>query len=177
VDIRNFKTSTLRKKIGIVSQDVMLFRDTVRNNITYGYKDATDAQVKNAAELANADEFINKLPCGYNTVIGERGATLSGGQAQRICIARAIIGNPPILILDEATSSLDTESEQIIQEAFKAIETGRTTIIIAHRLSTVRRADYIVVISSGRIEEEGRHTDLIAANGLYKRLYDLQFRE
>lgn len=177
VDIHNFKTSTLRKKIGIVSQDVMLFRDTVRNNIAYGYKAATDDEVKNAAKLANADEFINNLPGGYNTVIGERGATLSGGQAQRICIARAIIDNPPILILDEATSSLDTESEQIIQEAFKAIEMGRTTIIIAHRLSTVRRADYIIVISSGRIEEEGRHADLIAANGLYKRLYDLQFRE
>ena len=176
VDIRNFKISTLRKKIGIVSQDVMLFRDTVRNNIAYGYKTASDAEVSNAAKLANADEFIKKLPGGYDTVIGERGATLSGGQAQRICIARAIIGNPPILILDEATSSLDTESEQIIQEAFKAIQLGRTTVVIAHRLSTVRRADRIVVISSGRIVEEGQHVDLIALNGFYKRLYDLQFK-
>ena len=174
-DIRNFKLSSLRRHIGIVSQDIMLFNDSVRNNISYGMPGAPIERIAEAAKLANAYDFIIKLTSKFDTIVGERGATLSGGQAQRICIARAIISDPPILILDEATSSLDTESEMLIQQALDKIQKGRTTIVIAHRLSTVRRADRIAVISKGVIVEEGRHDELLEKNGHYKNLYDIQW--
>ncbi|MBA3065886.1 ABC transporter ATP-binding protein/permease [bacterium] len=176
VDLRDFKLDCLRRSVGIVSQDIMLFRDSIRNNIAYGADKATDEDLVRAAKMANAYDFIMDMPCGFDTVIGERGATLSGGQAQRICIARAVIMDPPILIFDEATSSLDTESEMQIQKALDAIQAGRTTIVIAHRLSTVRRADNIAVISSGEIVETGRHDELLAKNGHYSRLYNIQFK-
>ena len=155
----------------------MLFNDTVRKNISYGMPDASEDDIIDAAKLANAYNFITQLPKGFDTVVGERGSTLSGGQAQRICIARAIILDPPILILDEATSALDTEAEMMIQDALESIQKGRTTIVIAHRLSTVRRAQHIVVISNGRIVEEGKHEALLAQNGHYCRLHKLQFRD
>ncbi|MCD6423227.1 MAG: ABC transporter ATP-binding protein [Elusimicrobia bacterium] len=176
IDIRNFKISSLRKKIGIVTQDVILFNDTIKANIAYGFPKASMEQIKWAAKLANADGFIAELPEKYDTQIGERGATLSGGQAQRICIARAIIGNPPILIFDEATSSLDTESELQIQKAIQNIQKDRTTIVVAHRLSTVRKANKIIVVCDGEIVEEGTHTELLKTGQVYKRLYELQFQ-
>ena len=176
IDIRNFKISSLRKKIGIVTQDVILFNDTIKANIAYGFPKASMEQIKWAAKLANADGFIEELPEKYDTQIGERGATLSGGQAQRICIARAIIGNPPILIFDEATSSLDTESELQIQKAIQNIQKDRTTIVVAHRLSTVRKANKIIVVCDGEIVEEGTHTELLKTGQVYKRLYELQFQ-
>jgi len=176
-DIRDFKLAGLRRSIGIVSQDIMLFRDSIRNNIAYGADNASDEDVIRAAKLANAYDFIQLMPQGFDTVIGERGATLSGGQAQRICIARAVLMDPPILILDEATSALDTESEMQIQKALDAIVTARTTIVIAHRLSTVRRADNIAVIDAGKVVESGRHDELLARNGYYSRLYKIQFNQ
>jgi len=175
-DLKDFKLDCLRRSIGIVSQDIMLFRDSVRNNIAYGAENASDEDVIRAAKMANAYDFIMDMPNGFDTLIGERGATLSGGQAQRICIARAVIMDPPILILDEATSALDTESEMQIQKALDAIQTGRTTVVIAHRLSTVRRADNIAVISAGEVVESGRHDELLSKNGHYSRLYNIQFR-
>ncbi|MBA3052831.1 ABC transporter ATP-binding protein/permease [bacterium] len=175
-DIRDFKLAQIRRSIGIVSQDIMLFRDSVRNNISYGVDNASEEDVIRAAKLANAYDFIREMPLGFDTIIGERGATLSGGQAQRICIARAVIMDPPILILDEATSALDTESEMQIQKALDAIVTTRTTVVIAHRLSTVRRADNIAVISSGEVVESGRHDELLKKNGYYSRLYNIQFK-
>ncbi|MCD6413444.1 MAG: ABC transporter ATP-binding protein [Elusimicrobia bacterium] len=177
IDIRDFKISSFREKIGIVSQDIMLFNDTIKANIAYGYKKTSEDEIIKAAKQADAYDFIMNLPQKFDTVIGERGATLSGGMAQRICIARAIILNPEILILDEATSSLDMEAEKLIQQALKKIEKGRTTIVIAHRLSTVRRADNIAVISSGRIVEQGNHWELIKRNGLYSHLYNIDLTE
>lgn len=174
-DISGVTLKSLRPLIGIVSQDIILFNDTVLSNIAYGKKGATEEEIINAAKAAFAHDFILELPQGYGTVIGERGLRLSGGQKQRLSIARAILKNPPILILDEATSSLDTASEMMVQKALDMLMEGRTTFVVAHRLSTVRRADRIIVFDKGRIVESGTHDELLAANGLYRKLYDLQF--
>jgi len=176
-DIREVTLKSLRGQMGIVTQETILFNDTVRNNIAYGDPEAPFERIVDCARIANAHEFITALPQGYDTIIGERGVKLSGGQKQRIAIARAILKDPEILIFDEATSSLDSESELLVQEALDRLMKGHTTLVIAHRLSTVRRADRIVVIDRGRIVEEGKHEDLMARSGLYRRLYDLQFRE
>lgn len=174
VDIRELDVEELRKKISIVLQDVFLFHGTVRDNILFGRPDASDEEIIHAAKVANAHDFIASLPQGYDTVIGERGVKLSGGQRQRISIARAVLKDSPILILDEATSSVDTETELLIQQALARLMKGRTTIIIAHRLSTVRNADKIVVLEGKNIVEQGTHDELIRQGGLYKRLYTVQ---
>jgi len=178
-DVRDLKLVSLRAQIAVVTQDVHLFNDTVRANIAYGAQGRNDgeAAIKAAARAALADDFISKLPDGYETVVGERGLILSGGQRQRIAIARAILKDAPILILDEATSALDTESELLVQRALNNLMAGRTTIVIAHRLSTVRRADRIIVMEAGRVAEAGTHQELLDRNGIYRRLYDLQFAE
>jgi subfamily B ATP-binding cassette protein MsbA len=176
VDTRDLKLKSLRSLIGIVTQDTVLFNDTVRHNIAYGRSDLPLERVREAAAAAYADEFIMQLPKGYDTVIGESGLRLSGGQRQRLAIARALLKNAPILILDEATSHLDSESEALVQKALYNLMQGRTTLVIAHRLSTVTRADRIVVMESGRIIEEGSHRELLALGGSYKRLFDIQFR-
>lgn len=176
-DIRTVKLQTLRKQIGIVPQETLLFSGTIKENIKYGNLLASDGQVLEAAKTANAHGFIMELPDGYDTVVGERGMTLSGGERQRIAIARTVLRDPAILILDEATSSLDSESEKLIQESLKVLMKGRTSFIIAHRLSTVQDADRIVVLKDGRIIEEGTHQQLIDKDGFYRRLYDLQFRD
>ena len=176
VDIRDLKIMSLRSLIGIVTQETVLFNDTIRNNIAYGRLDLPLERVREAAAAAYADEFIMQLPRGYETVIGESGLRLSGGQRQRLAIARALLKNAPILILDEATSHLDSESEALVQKALYNLMQGRTTLVIAHRLSTVTRADRIVVVEDGRIVEEGSHRELLALGGSYKRLFDLQFR-
>jgi len=176
VDIRDLKLKSLRSLIGIVTQETVLFNDTVRNNIAYGRSDQPLERVREAAAAAYADEFIMQLPEGYDTVIGESGQRLSGGQRQRLAIARALLKNAPILILDEATSHLDSESEALVQKALYNLMQGRTTLVIAHRLSTVTRADRIVVLEDGRIVEEGSHRELLALGGSYKRLFELQFR-
>ncbi|MGH7702582.1 MAG: ABC transporter ATP-binding protein, partial [Gemmatimonadales bacterium] len=169
--------SSLRDLMGVVSQDTVLLNDTVHANISYGRPDASRADVAAAATAANADEFIAGLPLGYDTRLGERGTRLSGGQRQRIAIARALLKDPPILILDEATSSLDTASERLVQEAIERLMQDRTVLVIAHRLATVRDADEIVVLEAGRISERGSHEELFRAGRLYRRLYDLQFRD
>ena len=151
-----------------------MFNDTVRNNIAFGMPDATDLQVEQAARIANAHEFIELLPDGYETNIGDRGSKLSGGQRQRISIARAILKNPPILILDEATSALDTESERLVQDALIKLMANRTTLVIAHRLSTIQHADEIIVLQKGEIVERGTHSTLILHDGVYKKLYEMQ---
>jgi subfamily B ATP-binding cassette protein MsbA len=176
VDTRDLKIKSLRSLIGIVTQDTVLFNDTVRRNIAYGRSDLPLERVREAAAAAYADEFIMQLPKGYDTVIGESGLRLSGGQRQRLAIARALLKNAPILVLDEATSHLDSESEALVQKALYNLMQGRTTLVIAHRLSTVTRADRIVVMESGRIIEEGSHSELLALGGSYKRLFDIQFR-
>ena len=176
VDVRDLKLSSLRAKIGIVAQDTFLFNDTVANNLRYGRRDASEEDVREAARNALAEEFIEQLPEGYNTIIGERGAKLSGGQRQRIAIARALLKNAPVLILDEATSHLDTESEMLVQRALSNLITGRTAIVIAHRLSTIRRADKIVVLDRGMITEIGSHEELVNGGGIYQRLHELQFQ-
>lgn len=176
VDIRELRLKNLRSLIGLVTQDTVLFNDTVRANIAYGRGDLPLERVREAAAAAYADEFIMRLPEGYDTVIGEGGLRLSGGQRQRLAIARALVKNAPILILDEATSQLDSESEALVQKALYNLMQGRTTLVIAHRLSTVMRADRIVVMEAGRIVEEGTHGELLTLGGSYKRLYDLQFR-
>lgn len=160
--------------MGYVNQEAILFNDTVRQNISFGETDATQSQVKEAAIVANADEFVSILPEGYETNIGDRGGKLSGGQRQRISIARAILKDPEILILDEATSALDTASERIVQEALERLTEGRTTIIIAHRLSTIVGADVIVVMHEGQIVEQGTHAELLALNGRYANLVRMQ---
>ena len=160
--------------MGNVNQDPILFNDTIFNNIAFGVENATMEQVVAAAKIANAHEFIMEKDNGYNTNIGDRGQLLSGGQRQRISIARAILKNPPILILDEATASLDTESERMVQEALDYLMSNRTTISIAHRLSTVRKADEIIVMNEGQIVERGTHDELIQKNGYYKKLYEMQ---
>ncbi|OYT73662.1 MAG: ABC transporter ATP-binding protein [Chloracidobacterium sp. CP2_5A] len=176
-DTRAWKLAALRGNIGIVPQETTLFSGTVFDNIVYGKLDATQAEVERVARAAYAHEFIMAFPQGYQTVVGERGVKLSGGQRQRIAIARALLKNPRILILDEATSSLDSESERYVQEALDLLMEGRTTFVIAHRLSTVRRATRIVVLAHGRIVEEGTHAELLARDGMYKKLYQLQFRD
>jgi ABC-type multidrug transport system fused ATPase/permease subunit len=175
VDLRDYKFLPLRDQIGYVLQETILFAGSVRDNIAYGKKDVTDAQILEAAKLANADEFIQRMPHGYDTMVGERGDTLSGGQRQRIGIARAIVRNNPILILDEPTAALDTESERLVIEALERLMKGRTVITIAHRLSTIRDADKIVVLKGGVVAEEGSHDELIARNGVYAELYKIQF--
>jgi len=177
VNIKNIKLAQLRRMMGIVSQEVILFNDTVRNNISYGQPDVSESKVISSVKAANAMEFIKALPEGLNTVIGERGVKLSGGQRQRLSIARAIIKNPPILILDEATSSLDTESEQLVQQAIEQLMIDRTVLVIAHRLSTVKNADKIVVLEKGKIIEIGSHTELLNMNGKYFKLNNSQLKE
>ncbi len=174
-DVRDLSLASLRAQIGIVTQDTVLFNDTVRNNIAYGQPHVPLSTVRASAEAALADGFIRALPEGYDTVIGERGVRLSGGERQRIAIARALLKNAPILILDEATSALDSESEALVASALQNLMAGRTTVVIAHRLSTVRRADRIVVLENGTINDIGSHDDLMARLGTYRRLYDLQF--
>jgi subfamily B ATP-binding cassette protein MsbA len=176
-DVRDLRLASLREKISIVAQDTFLFNDTAAANIGYGLPNATPEQIRKAAQDALAEEFIERMPHGYDTVIGERGHKLSGGQRQRLAIARALLKNAPILILDEATSHLDTESEMLVQGALQNLMAHRTVIVIAHRLSTVRRADKIVVLDRGRIVETGTHDQLVAQGGLYQRLYELQFQE
>ena len=176
-DIRDVTVASLREQIGIVPQETVLFSTTVRENIRYGRLDATDEEVEAAAKAANADEFIQNLPQGYDTKIGERGMNLSGGQRQRMAIARAILKNPRILILDEATSALDTESEKIVQAALDKLMVGRTSFVIAHRLSTIFNADQIFVIDGGKVSEHGTHEELLKRNGLYSYLYNIQFNK
>lgn len=175
VDLRMVTLASLRSQIGLVPQETQLFSGTVRENLLYGKLDASDEELADAARAANADEFIQQLPNGYETLVGERGVKLSGGQRQRIAIARAILKDPRILLLDEATSSLDSESEGLVQEALERLMRQRTTVVIAHRLSTVQNADRIAVLDQGRLVELGTHAELFANNGLYARLYRLQF--
>ena len=177
LDIRECTLQSLRAQIGIVSQDVVLFDDTVSHNIAYGRAGATDEQVVEAAKLAFAHEFIERLPAKYQTVIGENGVKLSGGERQRLAIARGILRDPPLLILDEATSALDTESERVVQMALSNLMKNRTTLVIAHRLSTIQNADRIAVLDRGRIVEVGSHEELLRRGGLYKRLHAMQFAE
>jgi subfamily B ATP-binding cassette protein MsbA len=174
-DLKNLSLSSLRGNMGIVTQEVILFNDTIKNNISYAQPEKSMDQIKDAAKAANALEFIENTPDGFETVVGERGVKLSGGQKQRIAIARALLKNPSILILDEATSALDTESEKKVQTAIESLMKDRTALVIAHRLSTVQKADKIIVIDKGKVVEIGSHETLFEKNGIYKRLYDLQF--
>lgn len=175
-DIRNVTLKSLRRNIGIVQQDVYLFATSIRENIAYGNVDANDEMVERAAKIAQMHDFIASLPDGYETHVGERGSTLSGGQRQRMSIARAVLLDPPILILDDSTSSVDARTEELIRKAMESVMQGRTTFVIAHRLSTVHRADKIVVMKDGQIAEQGTHRDLLGADGLYREIYDLQLR-
>ena len=177
VDIRDIRLSSLRSIMGIVTQETYLFNDTIRNNIAYGLNGIPDERVINAAQTANADEFIREFEEGYDTPVGNRGVMLSGGQRQRVAIARALLKNPQVLIFDEATSALDTESELLVQEAIDRLMQNRTTLVIAHRLSTIKNAHRIMVIDKGRLVETGSHESLMQQDGLYKRLYMMQFRE
>ena len=173
-DVADYTLEGLRKQIGFVLQDTVLFAGTVRENIAYGRPDATPEEIIAAAKMANADEFISRMPHGYDSMVGERGLTLSGGQRQRIGIARAVVRNSPILILDEPTAALDTESEKLVMEALERLMEGRTVITIAHRLSTIRDAHKIVVLKGGFVAEEGSHDELIARNEIYAELYRIQ---
>ena len=175
-DIRNVTLESLRRNIGIVQQDVFLFTTSIRENIAYGNVDATQEMIEQAAKIAQMHEFIESLPDGYDTHVGERGSTLSGGQRQRMSIARAVLLDPPILILDDSTSSVDAQTESQIRMAMESVMEGRTTFVIAHRLSTVHRADKIVVMKDGQIAEQGTHEELVEYNGLYREIYDLQLR-
>jgi subfamily B ATP-binding cassette protein MsbA len=174
-DLRDVTIASLREQIGKVTQETVLFNDTVRNNIAYGQPDVPMSKVEEAARMALAHDFILNMPDGYNTKIGEKGVRLSGGERQRLAIARAILKNAPILILDEATSALDMESEQYVQAALANLMRGRTVFVIAHRLSTVRRATRIAVIEGGQITEIGTHEELMRNSGTYRRLYNMQF--
>ena len=175
-DLREVTLKSLRSQIGLVPQETLLFSGSVLENLRYGNLEASRAELEEAARAANAEEFILRLPEGYETLVGERGVKLSGGQRQRIAIARAILKNPRILLLDEATSSLDSESEGLVQEALERLMQSRTTVIIAHRLSTVQKANRIAVLDAGKLVETGSHNELMALDGLYARLYRIQFR-
>ena len=177
VDIRDATVLSLRKQIALVTQETVLFNDTIRQNIAYGRPEASLEEVRRAAEVAFADEFIEQLPNGYDSVVGERGILLSGGQRQRLAIARAVLVDAPVLILDEATSALDTQSETLVQKALANLMENRTSIVIAHRLSTIRKADNIVVLKKGKIVEMGTHDELLEHRGEYKKLYELQFAD
>ena len=177
IPLKDIAVKSLRDRIGLVTQETLLFNDTVKANITYGHEGVDEEQLVAVAEAANAHRFIKDFPEGYNTQIGERGLMISGGQRQRIAIARAVYKNPPILIFDEATSQLDTESERLVQDAINNLMQGRTVIVIAHRLSTIKHADKIVVIDKGKITESGTHEELLSSSPLYKRLYEMQFAE
>jgi subfamily B ATP-binding cassette protein MsbA len=176
-DVREYTLSSLRGSIGMVTQDAVLFNDSVKNNIRYGKIDASEKEIKEAIGKSHLESLVDKMPEGLDTVIGEKGGRISGGERQRIAIARALLKNAPILILDEATSSLDAESEKMIQEAMEELLIGRTAVIIAHRISTVLNADRIIVLKKGRITEEGTHKELLKKNGLYRKLYDFQFKD
>lgn len=175
-DVRRFTQKSLRQQTSFVLQETVLFHGTIWNNIAYGKPDATRPEILRAAELANAHEFIEKMPGGYNSIIGERGVTLSGGQRQRIAIARAIIRDTPLLILDEPSSGLDAASEKLVFEALDRLMADRTTIVIAHRLSTIQRAGVIFVVEDGAIVERGSHDQLLKSGGLYSELYEIQFQ-
>ena len=175
--MRSLRLASLRGLIGLVTQETVLFDDTVRNNIAYGRGDLPLEQVRAAARAARADEFVLELAQGYDTMVGEGGVRLSGGQRQRLAIARALLKDAPILILDEATSQLDSESESLVQEALGNLMQGRTTLVIAHRLSTIKRADRIFVLDAGRIVEDGTHDQLLERDGIYRRLHELQFED
>jgi ATP-binding cassette subfamily B protein len=175
-DLRDVTLDSLAAAIGMVTQETYLFHDTIRTNLTYARPDASPAEVEAAARAANIHQFIMDLPDGYDTIVGERGYRLSGGEKQRIALARVILKDPKILVLDEATSSLDSESEALIQDALKRVMAGRTSIVIAHRLSTILAADLILVMDRGKIVERGTHEQLLAMGGLYSQLYETQFR-
>ncbi|MEI8256703.1 MAG: ATP-binding cassette domain-containing protein, partial [Deltaproteobacteria bacterium] len=174
-DLRDYDPDWLRRRVGVVSQEPILFSSTIRENIRYGRPDATDAEIEDAARAANAHDFVTRFPRGYDTPVGERGVQLSGGQKQRVAIARAVLKNPRILVLDEATSALDAESEHLVQEALDRLMTGRTTLVIAHRLSTVVGADRVLVLDGGRLVQSGSHRGLMGEDGLYRRLVERQF--
>jgi len=175
VDVREYNIADLRNQVSIVSQDVVLFNDTIRNNISFGMTNVTPEAIVEAARTAYVLEFADEFPDGLDTQVGDRGSQLSGGQKQRVAIARALLKNAPVLVLDEATSALDTESERRIQEALETLKRDRTTLVIAHRLSTVERADRIIVMEQGQVIESGTHAELLALNGSYAALYRLQF--
>ena len=175
-DIRKFSRYSLRENIAIVQQDVFLFNGSIRENIAYGNFNAGEDEIIAAAKRANIHDFICGLPDGYDTNVGERGVKLSGGQKQRVSIARAFLKNPPVLILDEATSALDNATEMLIQESLKKLSSGRTTLVVAHRLSTIKNADKILVVTSEGIKEQGTHEELMSKKGFYKTLYDYQFK-
>ncbi|MGB9598186.1 MAG: ABC transporter ATP-binding protein, partial [Candidatus Poribacteria bacterium] len=177
IDVKTVKLESLRKQIGIVLQDTFLFSTTIKENISYGKTDATMDEIISAAKAANIHDFIESLPKGYDTEVGERGVNLSGGEKQRIAIARALLMNPRILILDDSTSSVDTETEHLIQNALSTLVKGRTTFIIAQRLSTVKRADKIIVLENGEIVEQGTHDELLEKGGIYTEIYNMQFRQ
>jgi subfamily B ATP-binding cassette protein MsbA len=177
IDVRRLRLAELRGAIGVVPQEPALMSGTVRDNIAYGRLDASDAEIEAAARVANAHDFIVALPEQYQTRVGERGVKLSGGQRQRIAIARAVLKDPAVLVLDEATSSLDSESERLVEAALERLLVGRSTLIIAHRLSTVQRADRLVVLDQGRVVEEGSHAVLLRQGGIYARLFQMQFRD
>ena len=177
IDIRDMTLESLRDQIGLVVQDTFLFSATIRENIAYGRANTSFEQIVEAAKAASAHEFISSFPEGYDTWVGERGVTLSGGQKQRVAIARTLLLNPRILILDDSTSSVDTETELHIQQALQNLMEGRTTFVIAQRLRTVRNADQILVLEDGKIVERGRHEDLVEGSGLYRKIYDLQLRD
>jgi subfamily B ATP-binding cassette protein MsbA len=178
VDIKEIRIEDLRKLLGIVTQETVLFNDTIRNNIAYGFGDFSMDKIIDAAKAANAHNFIMEFPKGYDTIVGERGAKISGGQRQRLSIARALLVNPPIMIFDEATSALDSESEILVQEAIERLMFDRTTFVIAHRLSTIRNADRIFVLDYGKIVQQGKHDELMLdEKGIYRKLYELQFRD